>query len=280
VTTNYSAQLDALPGDVQAIADLADRSAPPQPVGAGGLYIVPTGEGGRRLVDLTGDEYLDTPRRKTGTVRVRDTNSFGLYWDKHHTSDVSEVYADLDRDQIVAVLDAHAGDTPGWQDHSLVLGVRRTRNWQTWTALDNQLVGQVEFAEHIEANLGDIAEPAGAELLELAQTFQATTAVNFKSANRLTSGERELVYSEQIDASAGRDRKITIPAGLKLALRPYEDNDLTPITARFRYRLKGGSVVLGYVLDQPDDVLRDAFASLVEMVEARIGGPVMFGTPA
>lgn len=266
--------------DIQTIVETADRAIPPQPVEAGNLYVVPTATGGREVIDLTGDEYLNVPRRKRGTVRVRDIESLGQYWDKHHTPEVSEVYADIDRDQITAVLDAHAAGAAGWAQHRVTLGVQRTRNWKTWTEFDGKYLEQVEFAEHIRANLPDVVDPDGADLLELAQSFQATTEVNFKSSNQLRSGEFELLYSEQVNASAGRDKKITIPAGLKLLLKPYEDNEPGPITAQFRYRLKEGRVYLGYVLNQPEEVLQNAFNALVTKIEDRLDTNVMRGTPA
>ena len=46
-------------------------------------------------IDLTGDQYRDFPKRKTGTVTVRNVASFERYYAKHADED-SEVFADLD----------------------------------------------------------------------------------------------------------------------------------------------------------------------------------------
>lgn len=268
-----------MPDNVAAVIENAVTGAEPDELAPGSIYGYRFRER-VEVVDLTGDQYRETPRRKTGTVQVRDIAAFAQYYAKHSTADVSEVYANLDRNSITAVLDAHAADIPGWAGHRVVLTVRRTRNWETWAELDGKYVDQSTFAEHIEANLPDIAEPDGADLLELCQTFQATTEVSFKSGSLLASGARELQYTENVAASGGRTRQIQIPKGLTLALAPFEDNEPVAVTARFRYRIKEGTLFLGYVLDQPQDVLRAAFDRIIAATQEKTGATIMRGTPA
>lgn len=273
--------LEAKPArtEADAIAEAARRGAEPRALAPGQVHAIPTATG-VQIVDLDTDQYRGAPLRKIGTTHVRDIAALAHYYAKHSTPDVSEVYADLDTNRITAVLDAHAITVPGWASHRVVLTVRRTRNWQTWMDLNDKWLGQVEFAEHIEANLPDIIEPDGADLLELAQSFEATKDVAFKSGTLLASGARDLQYTEQVAASGGRTKSIQIPKGLTLSLKPFEDNDALPVTARFRYRITEGELRLGYVLDQPDDVLRAAFDRIIATTEEKIGATVMRGTPA
>lgn len=261
------------------VADIARQSTEPRRLELGGYYVVHTAEG-YDTVDLTGNQYRDQPRRKTGTVTVRDVHSMAQYWLKHANYEASEVYADIAGDLVLAVFDAHEGDTPGWGEHRLAYNLQRTDAWKTWAAYDGKLLAQTAFAELLEARLPDIAEPDGADLLELAQTFEATTSVAFKSGSTLASGARELVYTEQVQASGGRDKKITIPKGITLHIAPYEDSDPIAVTARFRYRINDGQLRLGYALNQPADRLREAFEDVVEKVETTLGVSVMRGRPA
>jgi uncharacterized protein YfdQ (DUF2303 family) len=265
--------------EADAIAEAGRRGGEPRVLAPGQVHAIPTATG-VQIVDLDTDQYRGAPLRKTGTTNVRDVAAFAQYYAKHSTPDVSEVYANLDANRITAVLDANGADTPGWAEHRLVLTVRRTRNWETWAKLDGEFIGQTAFAEHIEANLGDIAEPAGADLLELCQTFQATTEVAFKSGSLLANGARELQYTETVEASGGRTKQIQIPKGLTLVLAPFEDNEPVAVTARFRYRLKDGHLLLGYVLDQPDDVLRSAFDRIIADTQEKTSTTIMRGTPA
>jgi uncharacterized protein YfdQ (DUF2303 family) len=264
-----------------ALIEVALNSAEPSELTPGKVYgwMSPTGHVER--IDLTGDQYRDTPRRKTGTTFVRDVESFGQYWDKHANTEFAEVYADDVHDVIIAVLDAHGSTVPGWHCHTLEYKLRRTTAWQTWTKHNRALMGQTEFAELLEDNLPNIVQPDGAELLELAQTFTANTQVAFKSGALLADGSRELIYSENIEASGGRGgKKIVIPREITLALAPYEDNDPMPVTARFRYRINDGNLRLGFVLNGVDEILSQAFDNVVEQVEIRASVNVMRGRPA
>lgn len=263
-----------------ALIETTLRSAEPAELEPGKVYSIVTPGGRVETIDLTGDEHRDRPRRKTGTTTVRDIESFGQYWRKHADGDYAEVYADLDRDRVVAVLDAHGSAAPGWGEHRLTYALRKTEAWKIWLAADGRLMSQTEFAEHLEARLPDIASPDGADLLELAQTFQANTNVTFKSGNLLASGERELVYAENIEASGGRGRKLTIPKGITLHIPPYEDSDPFPVTGRFRYRISDGNLRLGYVLDRPAELLADAFNAVVDNLAREIDFDIMRGVPA
>ena len=60
--------------NVETIVRVAQEATEPSELALGSFYVVTTPAGVQR-VDLTGDEFRDAPRRKTGTVRVRDVHS-------------------------------------------------------------------------------------------------------------------------------------------------------------------------------------------------------------
>lgn len=255
----------------------------------GKVYAYPTA-GGPQIVDMGKDAYLDrlpTPQRKQGTTVVEDVASFLTYYRKH-ADEHSETYVNVDQLRITTVLNAHAADGPRWGDHRLTLQLRTTRAWQAWTAHDGRWLPQREFAEHIEERLEDIREPAAAEMLELAQSFQAKTTVKFASGTRLASGDMNLNWEETTDATAGNKGQIKIPATFKLAIPCLElpvlegeDPTVYGIEARFRYRIeRGGGLAIGYLLNDPSPVLRDAVLAVVEGVEQALGVQVLRGTPA
>lgn len=267
----------------QAVIDIARASTEPHKVEPGSIYIV-QGPHGLQTVDLTGDEYRDNPRHKTGHPRVADVASFAQYYAKHSDS-ASEVFADLDAATVTAVLDAHlgrdntpdayAGEGARWQAHRLTLTLVKTPPWVTWTGSDRKFMSQAAFAEFIEDNAADVA-PGGpctaADLLEMAQKFQAHTKVQFSSGKRLKSGETQLVYSETIDAKAGERGTIEIPDAFELALAPFEDCDPYRVKARFRYRLTDGAVLMAYHLNDPARTFRDAVLQVVTKAEEECGG--------
>lgn len=269
--------------EAQAIIETARLSTTPHHVQAGQLYVV-QGAHGHTVVDLTTDRYRDTPRRKQGTVTVADVASFAVYHGKHSDPE-SEVYADLDRATITAVLDAHHGD-PGaarWQAHRLVLALKPAAAWTAWTAHDGHMLAQQAFAEFLEDHQRDVAPDGpvtGADLLEIAQQFQAHTKVSFASGSRLASGETQFTYTEETTASSGRRGTISIPSVFELGLPIFEDLDSYRVHARFRYRISDGRLTLGYRLDNAEDLQRDAVKQVVAKTAEATGAVIMCGIPA
>lgn len=235
-------------------------------------------------VDLTGDEYRDLPKRKQGRVVVDDVAAFAQYHAKHADTE-SEVYADIDRGTITAVLDAHTGldDGARWAEHVLILQLRHTEQWKTWASQNRQFMTQQDFAEFLEENLVDIA-PGGpvdaATLLEVATNFQAKQKVSFSSGTVLASGDIKLNYQEETDASGGAKGTFQVPKTFLLGLAPFDDTDPYKITARFRYRIQHSKLAMGYILDRPEDVVRDAVKTVVTKVEEATSIKVMRGKPA
>ncbi|WP_131104047.1 DUF2303 family protein [Ornithinimicrobium sufpigmenti] len=241
-----------------------------------GLYIVRDSHGEQRVIDLRDKLGLlpERPARKTGHVTVSVVESFIGSLHKHGLPE-TELYGNAKTGTIRAVINAHKGindmgdaeDTAGHGDHAITLQLQHTPDWKDWTSRDGKLMGQADFAEFIEDHLPNFVDPTGADMLELAQTFQATTKVDFESSQRITSGETQLTYKEDTTAQAGKKGALAIPDTFAIGLQVFERGDAYKVQARFRYRINGGQLLLGYRLTRPDDVLRDAFDAVVTRVE-------------
>ncbi|MFJ2292142.1 DUF2303 family protein [Streptomyces sp. NPDC087894] len=279
----YPTTLEAKADGTQAIIDVAQAAVAPHALEPGKVHVVALGRGEFRQIDLTGPEHTGKPPRKTGTTTVRDVDSFLAYFDKHG-DESTEVYADVEMRTITAVLDAHAADAPRWSRHRLELRLRPTSAWSAWIHADNKLMSQAAFAEFIEDNLVDLVEPDSATMLELAQSFEATTSAEFQSSQRLDSGQRRFSYVEDVQAKAGHKGDIVIPATLTLALRPFEGCEPYKVVARFRYRLdrQKGELQLGFKIERPEDTLTSAFNDIRVLVDNGIPEhiAVLNGAPA
>jgi uncharacterized protein YfdQ (DUF2303 family) len=265
--------------NAQTIVNTALAAAPPAELTPGKVYAFVLPGGGLHKVDLTGDDYRDTPARKAGTTTVRDAASFLTYWDKHH-DDASEVYADSDRLTITAVLDAHTADGARWAGHRLHLALRETTAWKQWLQYDGTLLSQDAFAEFLEDHLPELLEPDSATMLEIAQSFQAAQKVDFQSATRLSSGQRQFQYVETTQAKAGQKGQLTVPEAFVIGLVPFDGSDGYRLTARLRHRIGQDGLRLGYKLERPDEIRRTAFADVVAAIGEQIEVPVMNGTAA
>jgi uncharacterized protein YfdQ (DUF2303 family) len=278
--TSPATSTDRVENDV--VAALAREATTPVEIDRG-LYLLHNGQ----TVDVRKDleKYEPQPRRKTGSYALTDVESFVSYLAKHCLPE-TELWANDKASTIRAVINAH-GDTDdtgtgeafaGWSDHTATLALPYTQDWRDWTGRDNKLQAQTEFAEFIEDHLPNFVTPTGADMLELAQSFQATTKVDFDSSQRLKSGETQLTYAETTTAAAGKKGTLAIPDTFELALQVHERGPVYRVKARFRYRINGGNLHLAYRLDRVDDVRRHAFDEVVAKVGADTGRQVWSST--
>lgn len=254
--------------DAQIVVDTAVRSTQPSTLNPDTPQsIVVPGESTLQIPDLSA--WRLTPTRKTGVYKPSTVEAFGAYVERHLEPEATTVWVHPTSGKVVAVFDDNGVAVPGWRQHKAVLDLETTPEWEHWASVDGVMMSQEDFAEHVEIGLDDIAEPAGADVLEMAQTFHAKTNSTFRQATRLASGETQFQYDEEIAATAGKTGTMAIPAVLKLALAPFVGEQRYAVIARLRYRLSSGRLSLGYKLDRPAMVQRDALEAIAENLRAR-----------
>lgn len=248
----------------EVLLDVLTRAVEPTALEAGtvGSVVVPRSAS---LVIINSESQLDKPKRKRGRVQFWDALSMAKYVNDHKSS-ATVLYTDDQDATVLAVLNDHTTTDAGWGDHCATLKLRATKSWQRWRSLDNKLMPLSELAEHIERHLIDIVDPDGTTLLELAQTFQATTTVDFKESRLVDNGQRQFQYTENIEAKGGSRGDLTIPKEFTLGIAPFENTEPYKVTARLRYLLREGRLTIGYVLINPEDIEREAFRDVVESV--------------
>lgn len=160
------------------------------------FVIIPDGYAAENIEHL-----LEDPCRKRGNVVVSDASSFCGYV-KRHSGEGSMVYADIDQIAgifaLVAVINDHSPEFPGWKDHTCTMSRKQSVEWQRWMSRDKKAMPQAEFAAWIEENLTDIASvdgmPSGSDMLGLALGFERTSEKRLKSRVNLQSGGFRLEY--------------------------------------------------------------------------------------
>lgn len=280
-TVNIAGECDAT-----VLARLAEHAAAREPVEIpDSTLVVLVTEAGQTIQEFDTEQYGTTPARKRGTAHVTDADSFCTYVDRHATQIGTTLWSDEKGGTVTAVIDDHEangdvalGGEPGWGQHRARLTLRSTADWDHWLSLDGKYASQDTFAEHIEDGVDAIRTPDAATMLEIAQSFRASSGAHFDSTRRL-SGELQFRYTEETTASAGVAGTMEIPETFTLGLAPFEGSDEYEITARFRYRLHDGNLLLGYRLIRPDAVRKTAFDDTIATIATGTGLPVMAGTP-
>lgn len=235
-------------------------------------------------LDLEG--FAETPGRQRGVVTALTADGFITTFEartlgRGEDSPEAAIYADIDQVELVAVLNDDYANTAGWRDHRITYKPTLTPEWKLWVA-GQDLGPQSRFAETIEAGEREIVHPSATEMLDLAQTFHASTSAKFKMHGRLRDGRTQVTYEEEVDATAGVDGEAKIPAEFTLKMRPFYGAEPVEVRARIRFRLLRGALEIGYFLDRPDEVLRSSFvADVVDHVAAELPkAPMLHARPA
>lgn len=262
-----------------AAAELGQAAGAPAALEIGKVYSLGTGHN-HQLIDLTTDQYRDRPKHTAGTVQVDDVDSLHRYW-QIFADDRAQVYANREQLRLIAVLDHADAEGTDWGKHRIHLPIKHSEAWAAWVGRDGRLSSQAEFAEFLEDNRADIFAPPSADLLEVAQSLQATTNASFKSGFKLVNGQRQLTYTEQVSATAGENGTLEIPTEFTLRLPVFRGTPVADeLVARLRYRVADGRLAIGYKLNRPAEVVDAAFNGVIDAVTELIGRPVLRGTPA
>lgn len=263
--------------DAAAIIATAQEASKPHVLNAEILYAVRDSAGAVQPLDL--ERFREQPDRAKGTYKPATVDAFIDYVEKHANDDYTTVWVHPTQGHIEAILDDNAPGETAWRSHRASLDLIVTPEWKFWLENDGDLMGQQAFAEKIEDGIREVHEPDAAEMLEIAQSIQATTDVAFRSSIQVHSGEVQMAYDEKVEASAGRTGELTVPKTFVLAIAPFVGEPAYKITARLRYRVDSGTLRIGYRLEQPERAVRD----VLEGIAGRVGKKfdrVYMGTPA
>lgn len=243
---------------------------------------------GYRVEHLPWERTHDRPFAKRADRSFSDLDSLVAYVLKHVEPGSTEVYVTPGGNTwnafVEAVIDDHSKDAAGWGDHRASVHLPQSQQLRTWVGQNDKYLDQIAFAEFIEANLSDIIEPDAADLLEVVTTLQQSNKVAFSSAVRLDNGQVQIKYHEEVSATAGRESTMEIPQEFKIAVPVFEFGTRYAVKARLRYRVREQKLVLAYVLERLDDIVRNALAtgedSVLATLRARFGEtvPVYLGS--
>lgn len=230
------------------------------------------------------NETLSAPHRKTGTVRLKDAESFIAHYGIHGNG--APVYATLTPARFVAVLNDHTAEAAGHRDHRAEFMVSHSREWDAWTKHNGSgaaFNSNESFALFLEDNAPDIIHPDPATMLAIALNFRVKADVAFHNVQRLEDGNIDFGYQNTVNATAqnAAGNRIKIPEQFKIRVPVFDGMNAKKydVDARFRYRLREGKLTLWYELVRPHKVVEAAFKDVWEQIVKATKAPILHGTP-
>lgn len=220
---------------------------------------------------------LQRPPRKRGNVMLRDVKSF-IDFVKQESGSETRIYGRYNPPLFMAVFNDHAKDGANWRDHLAEFNCPISEEWKIWLGSSGKQLAQSDFSRFIEDNLPDIAHPPAADMLEISRTLEAKKKVSFSSGIRLSNGENELTYEEQISGTASKG-KITVPETFTIGIPVLENGTPYAVECRLRYRIgDGGKMAMWYELIRPQKILEDAVKEVWTAIETNTGIQVLNGS--
>lgn len=266
--------------ETAAAVEAGQMLALPSPLDEEGrFYSVLVPDGASQVIvdlELQRESFREAPRRIKGNQLVADADSFVAYFNAH-TQAGTECWADHESCSVTGVLNGDAPGEPAWRDHRISYQLHATNSWRAWLARDGKTLPQVEFAEFVEEHLLDFRDPDGATMLEIATSIKAHRTAEFQSSKRLSNGDTGLVYVEETTGTSGRNGQLEIPETFALGLQLFEGGLPYAVEARLRWRMDGGKLVLGFKLNDPEQLTRDAFEDVTADIGSRIAVPLWRG---
>lgn len=270
--------------NMQAVIDTAKIASQPvvlfKDAGYAKVYIPASPMHVPQIVDVNLEAPLVAPLRKRGNVQVFDSASFNQVLADNADAGNISIYLNRDPEKpsVVAVLNGNGKAGAGWGDFRAEIVFRPTPQWTKWKGIDGKMLPQAAFAEFIEDNLDDIADPPKADFLEIVTYLQATRSVDFKSGLRLSSGAIQFQNLESVDAKVGSGQ-IAIPEEFTLGIAPLFGVPSYRVPVRFRYRLQEGKLTLGIKLQRVETMMGQILEDIIAKIERGTNVSVLDGLP-
>ncbi|MCK9495221.1 MAG: YfdQ family protein [Dehalococcoidia bacterium] len=264
-------------GDIQAAIDAGRRETQVIDLRDDVRLVVRPSDSTDDVYDL--ESYAEHPRRHKGNATFRTVEDFTHYV-KRHEGGGTVVFADR-LGGMRAVFNHHGKEIPGWRDFTATLTREHTKAWDAWMKAAQAPMSQLAFANFLEERLGEIAEPAGADLLDAAEHFRAHTIVSFRSQQKLSNGQRQLEYIEEVQGGGEQNGKLTLPERLTVVLQPFRDSESFSVEARLRWRIQDRQVVFSILFDDTlDDEIDEVVETAIRDVDVTIDALVLRGADA
>jgi uncharacterized protein YfdQ (DUF2303 family) len=224
---------------------------------------------------------LPAPTLTRAKVSVIELDSFCAYVNRFKTTGTT-IFARKDESGLTAdaILDYPAdGEETAWGEHRIGLRTLYSAEWRRWDGKHAEDTGQQAFAEWIEAEARFFRDPSAADMLTLATNFEVRQNVEWKGAVRLDNGDTALNFASE--TKTGGNGSIEVPKTFTISLPIFQGGESFEITARLKYRIADGKLLLRYELTQVDAILEAAQQRMIDNIREATGiAPLIGAAPS
>jgi uncharacterized protein YfdQ (DUF2303 family) len=204
------------------------------------------------------------PLRNRGTVQLLTLNDLVGYLKKQTIAGTAlsgdtewnpVIFADRANLRFTSILNYPTAFQTAWADNRAIVGLRKSRQLQTWQGKNATKMSQEQFALFLEENIEDIHVPTGAEVLTFAETLEATRTETFKSSIITSTGEQKLSYCSERDG----ERCSTLITKITLGIPLFEGGPGYSVEAKISHRVTEGKLTFWYDLRHIEHIIDRAW---------------------
>ena len=195
------------------------------------------------------EEHMPHPSRIKSAPSFIDVDSFVTYYNEYKIGTSPKLFQKKDDNGLVIVsifdyhMSAQGGEEgpftpplPQWGDYRAFLALQYHPDYKALLDASDTWHKQEDFALFIEEFIHLFTNPAGVEMLELAQHLKGTVNAQWQSVKRLSNSQSALEYTETIKAQSVRG-EIEVPEYIEMITPLYEGFHAQEICAAFRWKI-------------------------------------------
>lgn len=209
------------------------------------------------IVDI--EKFGDAPRRIRQTATFETPKAFTDYV-KDFAGPTTRIFASLAKREVRASVDFHGIDTPSWRNHAAVYPALFAPAFAAWHKAHGTPMPQRAFAEFLEDRAEDAVAPEPADLMEVAQRFEAIRTVNFISAQNVSTNERQFRYEEKDAAGGG----VACPKVIRLRTPVFSGCEPVEWAVRLAYDISDGKLSFTVKIHRLQELLDAEFTRLCD----------------
>lgn len=258
-------------------------------------FVVPDGA---KVEQVDIEKYLERPVRKRGSFNLSDAKSFIAFVNREKTAE-TYILANRENPGFTAVFNGNEAENaslsvatmslPGWGDYKASYACPYSPEWNVWKAANGKKMSQAEFALFMEDNWTDVIQlpvpgtdmpdpawPDGGKMLAVSRGLEARNDVTFASAIKLSNGEVQFKYEEQISGSV-QNGVFEIPQKFAVGVPVFAGTQPWALVAKLRYRIERGGLSMWYDFERLFKVTERAFDEARNEIATGTSVPIYLG---